>query len=89
MFNVDFAILLPRLPNVDNTTPRTIPANEMISSLPNCSIPHSTATEALVNGSAALTVSTNAALPDLKPWLVIEILLQSRFLPEIVDCVYV
>ena len=61
---------LARCPNVDNTTPPTIPVKDATSSLPNISMPQSTATDALVNGSAALTVSTNAADPDWKPKLV-------------------
>mmetsp|Transcript_7528 Transcript_7528/g.8200 ORF Transcript_7528/g.8200 Transcript_7528/m.8200 type:complete len:85 (+) Transcript_7528:519-773(+) len=49
------------LDEVDSNTPKTIAANEAISDPPNVSIPHMTATEALVIGSAALIVSTKAA----------------------------
>jgi hypothetical protein len=49
-------------PKVDSNTPSTkVPKLETSRKL-NCSIPHKTATLALVNGSAALMVSTKAAL---------------------------
>mmetsp|Transcript_21529 Transcript_21529/g.31840 ORF Transcript_21529/g.31840 Transcript_21529/m.31840 type:complete len:90 (+) Transcript_21529:957-1226(+) len=46
---------------VDVNTPTTIPPNDAASSQLSTSIFHSTATDALVIGSAALTVSTKDA----------------------------
>ncbi len=57
-------------PIVDSATPPTIPNSDATSPFPGLSMPHMAATDALVNGSAALTVSTNAADPNSKPTFV-------------------
>lgn len=49
------------LPKVDNRTPATIVKSDVPSCTDSTSMPHMTAVAALVIGSAALTVSTNAA----------------------------
>ena len=57
----------PPCPSVLHTTPTIIPPSDATSSGPNLSTPQKTAVAAEVIGSAAFTVSTNAADPVLNP----------------------
>jgi len=57
----DVEILCAPLPTVDTNTPATMPQSDRASLNPTMSTPYDTATNALVMGSAALTVSTKDA----------------------------
>ena len=60
----------PPCPRVLHTTPIIMPPSDATSLGPNLSMPQKTAVAAEVIGSAALTVSTNAADPVLNPTFV-------------------